>query len=118
MMTLEVEVSASVRGSSRVHYRDIKPYDAPEHLDELRGPPAGRIVLPINVYWGPNSEVDLDSESDVVKAYQATLREGRVVDQVGILNKDLLVQIWPALMLPVRVRELWESRFPELAASA
>lgn len=51
-----------------------------------------------------------------VKAYQATLREGRVVDQVGILNKDLLVQIWPALMLPVRVRELWENRFPELAA--
>jgi hypothetical protein len=109
-------VSASVRGSPRVRYRDIKPYDAPARLEELRGPPAGRIVLPINVYWGPNSEVDLDSESDVVKAYQATLREGRVVDQVGILNKDLLVQIWPALMLPVRLRELWENRFPELAA--
>ena len=48
----------------RSTYRDLKPYDAPAHLDELRGPPAGRIVLPINVYWGPKSEVDLDSESE------------------------------------------------------
>lgn len=118
METLEVDVSASAQGNTRVHYRDIKPYDAPDRLEELRGPRSGRIRLPINVYWGPKSDVDLDSESDVVKAYQATLREGRVDDQVAILNRDLLVRIWPELMLPVRVRVLWEDRFPELSTTA
>ena len=115
---MEGEVRGSVQRSPRGHYRDNTPYDAPAQLGELRGPPAGRSGWPINVYWGPNREVDLDSESDVIKAYQANLREGCVVDQVEILNRDLLVQIWPELILPVRVRELWENRFPELAASA
>lgn len=73
------------------------------------------MTLPINVYWGPWSVVDLGIRSDVVKAYQATLREGRVVDQVALLNRHLLVKIWPELMLAARVRLLWESKFPELS---
>ena len=116
--TGEVEMSASTQGSPRVRYQDIKPYDTPAQLDDLHGPRAGRLVLPLNVYWGPKRDIDLDSEPDVVKAYQAAIREGRVVDQVELLNRDLLVEIWPELMLPVRVRDLWENRFPELAAMA
>lgn len=98
-------------------YRDIKPYEAPSRLDELRGPHDGHMHLPITVYWGPDYTFDLANESDVVEAYQATLREGRSVDQIELLNKDLLVNVWPALLLPVRVRTLWEGRFPELAAA-
>lgn len=105
-------------GDARVFYRDIKPYDVPVRLDDLHGPNSGRMTLPINVYWGPWSVIDLDIRSDVVKAYQATLREGRIVDQVALLNRDLLVKIWPELMLPARVRELWESHFPELSIAA
>ena len=108
----------SLPGETRVFYRDIKPYDMPEFLEDLRGPSSGQMTLPINVYWGPWSIVDLDIHSDVVKAYQATLREGRVGDQVTLLNRDLLVRIWPELMLPARVRQLWESRFPELSVAA
>lgn len=108
----------SLPGETRVFYRNIKPYDVPEQLDELRGPSSGQMTLPINVYWGPWSIVDLDIHSDLVKAYQATLREGRVGDQVLLLNRDLLVRIWPELMLPARVRQLWESRFPELSVAA
>ncbi len=60
--------------------------------------------------------VNLDSEGGAdVMAYQATLSEGRVVDQVKLLNRDLLTELWPRLVLPQRARELWESRFPELA---
>jgi hypothetical protein len=101
---------------ARVFYRDIKPYEAPARLDELHGPRDGRVQLPINVYWGPAYTFDLTNESDVVEAYQATLREGRAIDQVELLNRDLLVAVWPELLLPVRVRALWESRFPDLAA--
>lgn len=112
------KLDVSPPGSARVFYRDVKPYDAPKQLGDLHGPRSGSIVLPLNVYWGPKSDVNLDSESDVVKAYQATLREGRVVDQVKLLNRDLLIEIWPELLLPVRVRELWENRFPELTSAA
>lgn len=58
-----------------------------------------------------------DTEGGRVMAYQAALNEGRTVDQVELLNRDLLIEIWPELMLPVRVRTLWEGRFPELAAT-
>jgi hypothetical protein len=101
---------------TRVFYRDIKPYDAPDQLEQLQGPRSGRLEVPINVYWGPRHTFDLDNESDVIQTYQAALREGRVIDQEKLLNHVLLAEIWPELMLPVRVRELWETRFPELAA--
>ena len=54
------------------------------------------MTLPINVHWGPWS----------------------VVDQVALLDRDLLVKVWPELMLPARVRGLWESHFPELSIAA
>ena len=107
-------MTTAEQSDSRVFYRDTKPYDAPERLDELRGPRSGRMELPENVYWGPRAIVDLDTLSGVVKAYQATLREGRVVDQVDLVNHELLLEVWSELMLPERVRVLWETRFPEL----
>lgn len=102
---------------TRVFYRDIKPYDVPDRLEQLHGPRSGRMELPRNVYWGPAAAVDLDTVGGVMKAYQAALREGRVVDQVELLNRDLLIEVWGDLMLPGRLRELWESRFPELVVA-
>jgi hypothetical protein len=37
---------------------------------------------------------------------------------VGVLNRDRLIAAWPDLMLPRRVRDMWESRFPELRPAA
>jgi hypothetical protein len=42
------------------------------------------------------------------------LREGRVLDQKELLNRDVLMEVWQDLMLPDRMRARWESRFPEL----
>lgn len=108
--------AASTVESARVFYRDIKPYETPDALEALSGPAAGPLRLPTNVYWGPWGTVDLGISSDVLKAYQAVLREGRASDQVELLNRELLARVWPDLMLPARVRELWEARFPELSA--
>jgi len=41
-----------------------------------------------------------------------------VADQVTILNRSILLELWPELILSARVRNLWESRFPELTATA
>jgi hypothetical protein len=108
-------MSDTVPRDTRVFYRDIKPYDAPDQLEQLHGPRSGPVEVPINVYWGPRHTFNLDKESDVIATYQAALREGRVIDQERLLNHALLVEIWRELMLPVRVRELWETRFPELS---
>jgi len=50
---------------------------------------------------------------DVLSAYQAEISEGMLSDQEAILNPSLLLRVWSELVLSVRVRELWESRFPE-----
>lgn len=102
----------------RVRFQDVKPYDAPERLDELCGPAHGTVQLPPWVYWGPSPVANLDSVGDTIRAYQATIQEGRTVDQVQILNRDRLIELWPELHMPPRVRELWEGRFRELAESA
>ncbi|MEE8701675.1 hypothetical protein [Bifidobacterium crudilactis] len=47
-------------------------------------------------------------------AYQALLAEGQVSDQVANINPRRLIETWPLLNLDPRVRELWESRFPQL----
>jgi len=111
-------VTVSAQGSIRVRFQDVKPYDAPASLDDLRGPSDGELVLPHHVHWGPRRDVNLSRAGDVLTAYQAIISEGMVGDQVTILNRSLLLEFWPELILSARVRNLWESRFPELAATA
>lgn len=101
---------------SRVLYQDVKPYDVPASLGALHGPSSGILMLPLDVYWGPDPDADLDALSGVTKAYQAILREGASDVQEALLNRDVLLRTWDELLLPVRVRSLWESRFPELTA--
>ena len=49
--------------------------------------------------------------------YKAVLNEaGTVQDLRSWINRRVLIELWPALWLPQRLRVLWESRFPELAA--
>ena len=102
--------------AKRVLYQDIKPYDVPQSLDALRGPESGVLSLPQHVYWGPDPNADLSTLAGVTKAYQAILREGAGDTQEQLLNKALLLRSWGELLLPVRVRALWEGAFPELAA--
>jgi hypothetical protein len=108
---------SSIEAAKKVRIQDVKPYDAPASLDELHGPRSGTVGLPPWVYWGPDATFDVES-ADIVAAYQATIQEGRTVDQVQILNRELLIAIWPELAMPARVRKLWEGRFPELTAAA
>ena len=99
----------------RVFFRDVKPYEIPESLDDLKGPAGGVVELPHSVLWAPGGgRVDLDQEGGIGLAYRAVVAEGTVADQVMILNRDRLIATWPELLLPRRVRALWKARFPEL----
>ncbi|BDR55224.1 hypothetical protein KIMH_13350 [Bombiscardovia apis] len=99
-----------------IRFRDIKPYEAPDSLDDLQGPYVGQIQLQHTVWWVPGDRIiDLKSVGQRHMAYQALLAEGRVTDQLAGLNAQRLIEDWTELHLDVRVRELWQSRFPELS---
>ena len=86
-----------------------------DSLDEPRGPADGVVELPHSVLWAPGGPVvDPDQAGGDRLAYRAVLAEGLVEDLVRILNRERLIALWPTLTLPQRVREAWESRFPEL----
>jgi hypothetical protein len=103
----------------RVYFRDVKPYAVVDSLDQLQGPVGGVVKLSHTVLWAPGGGgVDLDEPGGVGLAYRAVLAEGSIEDLVQVLNRDRLVVVWRDLMLPRRVRELWETRFPELRHAA
>ena len=114
-----MDTHASGTPDGRVFFRDVKPYEAPDSLDQLRGPASGVVELSHSVLWAPGGgRVDLDEPGGLAMAYQALLAEGTVKEQCSILNCDRLLLVWADLMLPPRVRDLWEGRFPELRRSA
>lgn len=115
MPTLEPRNQSHHSKESRVLIQDVIPYEVAESLETLQGPGEGVLKLPHHVYWGPEADCDLGQLEGVYKAYQAILREGTRVDQEQLLNASLLVKVWGELMLPVRVRDLWENKFPQLA---
>ena len=73
-------MTVPAQGTTRVRVQDVKPYDAPMSLDDLRGPRDGELVLPHHIHWGPRREVNLSREGDVLTAYRATISEGMVAD--------------------------------------
>ena len=81
-------------GERRVFFRDTKPYEAPDSLDDLRGPARGVLELPHYVYWGPERTVGPDAPSGIRKAYQTVLCEGTANDQALILNRGVLQREW------------------------
>jgi hypothetical protein len=98
----------------RVLTEHTRRYDLPGTLDALRGPSTGPVHLPDTVYWGPESVVDLAYDDDVLKAYEAVLREGNHAEICAIVNEGLLRSFWARAVLPSPIRRAWEARFPEL----
>lgn len=100
-------------------YAATRPYVAPASLEELGGPVSGQVTLPGHLDWGPHRTYDLDDPSDVRLLYMRVVRESASVEDLRrLLNADLLRQVWSRLVLPPRVRLMWESRFPELSHAA
>ena len=103
--------------TARIRFCDIKPYDAPVSLDELRGPYDGPIDLPHAVRWqAERFDINVSVPGWRRMAYQALVAEGTADEQRRLMNRARLIETWPVLSIDPRVRALWESRFPELRA--
>lgn len=96
-------------------FADHVPYSVPASLDDLNGPTSGCLTVDGHIDTSPYPGYELDQEEEKLSAYSAIVRDGVEADHVMLLNKDLLIQLWPDLNLPRRCRELWTARFDELA---
>jgi hypothetical protein len=91
-----------------------------ESLSDLRGPAAGRVELPLRLFWsGPDRTFNLDLRYDALAMYQAVLGEARQsADLAEHLNADLLASLWPQLHLPAEIRQAWETAHPRLRSAS
>ncbi|WP_396908159.1 helix-turn-helix domain-containing protein [Mycolicibacterium sp.] len=115
--SLECAAPVSSDSAARMLYGGARPYVAVEDLGTLRGPTDSLVELPLELNWGPQRAYDLSSDSDRRALYERVLNEALRTEQLqAYLNGELLVQLWPQLFLPARVRGLWEGRFPQLVS--
>ena len=86
--------------------------ELPRSLDELRGPVAGVVRLPLRIYWtGPDPEsVEWDTSrvEDRRWLYEVVLREGDLDDVRALVDGRELVAVWEDLVLPPWLRAAWD----------
>jgi hypothetical protein len=88
-----------------------------ERLDELRGPIGGMVDLDPRLHWSGRTRFDLDNPRRLGSFYETVIREATSeADLVRWLDGPTLVRLWPSLVIPPRVRMVWQTRFPELVA--
>ena len=85
-------------------------------LAELRGPTEGVVELPIWLFWQPDRRFDMSEPAVARWMYQTVLREAARPEDLGYLNGELLVKMWPELCLPPGVRQAWVEQHPALQA--
>jgi hypothetical protein len=88
-------------------------------LADLHGPASGVVELPLHLFWSAaDRRFNLDARWDALAAYQSVLNNARDVgDLERFLSPGLLADLWPELILPARIRQVWEAAHPELAAA-
>jgi hypothetical protein len=97
-------------------YADHIPYVTPDSLDDLRGPTSGVVTVGPHIDTSLHPTYDISNTRRARELYSATVRDGSVLDQVRILDRRLLLRLWPELNLPNGCRAVWEQRFLDLAA--
>jgi len=108
---------AHARPADHISYGDQKPYLVADDLADLRGPTKGTVTLPHHLDWSGRPTYDLDRPARLASMYKAVLNEASSLQDLrDWLNKRVLIDLWPTLWLPSRLRGLWENRFPDLAA--
>jgi hypothetical protein len=99
----------------RKTYRFFRPIALPASLTSLAGPRFGVVHLPVDLDWGPNKTYNLSDPYFERQYYQTVIEETlnpAVFSQY--LDGQRLVELWPTFWLAVKLRDAWETKFPEL----
>lgn len=93
----------------------VRPVIIPASLDDLNGPAAGVVELPVRLYWSGSRQFDLADPYQAADLCEAVLDTAATADDLSAyLNADLLIGAWPVLGMSRAKRDAWESRFPVL----
>jgi hypothetical protein len=100
------------------HRYQHRPVLVAADLRMLRGPASGIVTLPLSLHWSGDDSAaafDLDDPRQRPSLYTTVLREAGEPDDLQTwLNGDLLIDLWPRLVLPRAVRAAWEEQHPVL----
>lgn len=84
----------------------------PSSLEDLRGPAAGVIELPLHVAWSGRRVYDVGREDQRLVLYALLLAEAPREDLERFVHRESLVSMWPRLrrLLGPHARREWERR--------
>lgn len=84
----------------------------PSSLEDLRGPAAGEVELPLHVAWSGRRVYDVGQEDQRLVLYALLLAEAQREDLERFVHRDSLVSMWPRLrrLLGPHARREWERR--------
>ena len=87
----------------------------PPALENLAGPAAGVVELPLDLAWSGDLRFDL-ADPGQRYLYHMTVLTSAVTREhyTSWLNAGLLRSDWDQLRLPRPLREIWQAHFPEL----
>ena len=82
----------------------------PSSLEDLRGPAAGEVELPLHVAWSGRRVYDVGQEDQRLVLYALLLAEAQREDLERFVHRESLVSIWPRLrrLLGPHARREWE----------
>ena len=82
----------------------------PSSLEDLKGPAAGEVELPLHVAWSGRRVYDVGQEDQRLVLYALLLAEAQREDLERFVHSDSLVSMWPRLrrLLGPHARREWE----------
>lgn len=92
----------------------------PATLDDLRGPAAGFVALPLRLAWSGITAFDLSNWRLRLTYQRIIITEGIPGDPEAYLDRAQLIELWPyqRRMLGAAYRLPWETAFPDLRERA
>ncbi|UPL15703.1 hypothetical protein [Microbacterium galbinum] len=110
-----MEVYQAVAPGTRMGFSHTKPIFVVDNLADLRGAAAGIVTLPVQIDWTPAHSYDLAEPVRIRTMYETVLREaGSEAEIAQFIARDLLIEHWSELNLPMFVEDAWEAFHPEL----
>jgi hypothetical protein len=84
----------------------------PSSLEDLKGPAAGKVELPLHIAWSGRRVYDVDDKEQRLLLYALLLAEAQREDIERFVHRELLVSIWPRLrlLLGPHARREWERK--------
>jgi hypothetical protein len=90
----------------------------PASLEDLKGPDAGMVELPLHVAWSGRRVYDVSDSEQRLVLYALLLAEAQREDLERFVHRESLISMWPRLrrLLGPHARREWERQLMTMAS--